>query len=273
MLQDGQRYFLTQSNMQTLSPPPADRIYPASANTPASTPDIINTDDSTPKPSAYKVVERPARDDDTINETLHEQEMIWAVKESRTSLKHEQNNTPDNKNHNLSASSSTYESASPNTLAPPHNPTNTLDNMPKPSAHTPNHSPTSLTTPPKMRWSQEEYSAYQWQEDTRGAAAQNTTYWALVGNTTWENDNNLLPPSPPNEPAPTFTRTPAPPPDEQQHEYGPLPDDKGITLHRDQRRYKVTLTCTYCRTQYTTKWGRRRRTVSGTKKCQVATRT
>ena len=95
MLQDGQRYFLTRSNIQTLSPPPADHIYPASANTPASTPNIINTDDSTPKPSAYKVVERPARDDDTINETLHEQEMIWAVKESRASLKHEQNNTPD----------------------------------------------------------------------------------------------------------------------------------------------------------------------------------
>ena len=106
-----------------------------------------------------------------------------------------------------------------------------------------------------MRCSQEEYSAYQWQEDTRGAATQNTTYQALVGNTTWENDNNLLPPSPPNEPAPTFTRTPAPPPDEQQHEYGPLPDDKGITFHRDQRRYKVTLTCTYCRTEYATKWG------------------
>ena len=72
--------------------------------------------------------------------------------------------------------SSTYEPASASTPAPTPSPTNTFDNMPKPSAHTPNHSPTSLTTLPKMRWSQEEYSAYQWQEDTRGAATQNTTH-------------------------------------------------------------------------------------------------
>ena len=251
MLQDGQRYFLTRSNIQTLSPPPADHIYPASANTPASTLNIINTDDSTPKPSAYKVVERPARDDDTINETLHEQEMIRAVKESRASLKHEQNNTPDNKNHNLSASSLTYESASPNTFAPTPNPTNTLDNMPKPSAHTPNHSPTSLTTPHKMRWAQEEYST--WTEDTQGAAT-HTAYLAPEGNTTEESDDDPLPPKPPNEPAPAVTRTPAPPPDEQQDEDG-LTDEKGITMHKDGRQYKVTVKYNYSRTQYTTRWG------------------
>ena len=132
--------------------------------------------------------------------------MRWAVTKSMASLKREQNDTPDNEIYNRCASSSTYESTSSSTTAPTPNLTNTLNNMPKPTAHTPNHSPTSLTTPPKMRWSQEEYIAYQWQEDTRGAATQNTTYRALVGNTTWENDNNLLPPSPPNEPAPTFFR-------------------------------------------------------------------
>ena len=59
---------------------------------------------------------------------------------------------------------------------------------------------------------------------------------------------------PPNEPALTFSRTPAPPPDEQQDDDG-LPDEKGITMHKDGRQYKVTLRCTYCRTQYTTRWG------------------
>ena len=33
------------------------------------------------------------------------------------------------------------------------------------------------------------------------------------------------------------------------------PDEKGITLHEDQRTYKVTPTCTRCHTQYTTEWG------------------
>ena len=209
--------------------------------------------------------------------------MQWAVTESLASLKRKQNYTPDNKNHNLGASSSTYESASAIASAPSPNPTNTLDNMPKPRAHTSNDSPTpfttphrtywwdeednenhwqeavigptSLTTPPKVSWAQEDYCAYQLQKDIRGVATQNTTYRAYEGNTTRKDDNNPLPPSPPNEPPPTFVRTPPPPPDEQQHEYAPLPDDKGITSHEDRRRYKVTLTCTYCRTQYTTKWG------------------
>ena len=193
---------------------------------------------------------------DTSNsDPLPRPKMINHAPTISPSLTREQSATPDNENNTRNPSSSTYGSASSSTIAPTPNLTNTLDNMTKPTAHTPNHSPTSFTTPSKMRWSQEEYNAYQWQEDTRGAAAQNTTYLTSEGNTTRENNNNLLPPSPPNEPAPTFTRTPAPPPDEQQHEYGPLPDDKGITFHRDQRRYKVTLTCTYCRTQYTTKWG------------------
>ena len=173
------------------------------------------------------------------------------MKESRASRKREQNNTPDNKNHNLSASSSTYESASPNTLAPPPNPTNTLDDMPKPSAHTPNHSPTSLTTPHKMRWAQDEYST--WTEDTQGAAT-HTAYVAPEGNNTEESDDDPLPPNPPNEPAPAFTRTPAPSPDEQQDEDG-LTDEKGITMHKDGKHYKVTVKCNYCRTQYTTRWG------------------
>ena len=87
--------------------------------------------------------------------------MRWAVTESLATLKREQNVTPDNENNNRYPSSSTYESTSSSTTAPTPNLTNTLDNMPKPLAHTPNHSPTSLTTTPKMRWSQQEYSAYQ----------------------------------------------------------------------------------------------------------------
>ena len=78
--------------------------------------------------------------------------------------------------------------------------------------------------------------------------------WTPKGNTMQEDGNNLFPPGPPNEPAPTFTKTLAPPPDEQQNEDG-SPDEKGITYHRDLRSYKVTLKCIYCFTQYTTKWG------------------
>ena len=69
-----------------------------------------------------------------------------------------------------------------------------------------------------------------------------------------EDGNNLLPPGPPNEPAPILTKTTAPPTDEQQNEDGP-PDGKGITYHRFLRCYKVTIKCTYCSIQYTTKWG------------------
>ena len=88
-----------------------------------------------------------------------------------------------------SVSSAIYEQASANTPAPTLSPTNTVDNMPKPSAHTLNHSPTSLATLPRMRWSQWDYIAYQEQEDTPGAATQNTTHdkderswWAEPGN-------------------------------------------------------------------------------------------
>ena len=193
---------------------------------------------------------RTERDSNTTNETPYEQEMRWALKESMVSLKREQNYTPDNKNHNPGASSSTYEAASASTPAPTPNPTNTFDNMQRPSAHTSNDShtpfttphraywwaeednenhwqepaigPTSLTTTPKVSWVQEDYCAYQWQKDTPGVATQNTTYRAYEGNTEWEEDNNPPPPSPPNELPPTFIRTPPPPPDEQQHEFAPL---------------------------------------------------
>ena len=199
---------------------------------------------------------RQAQDNNsTTNELRHVQEMHWAVTESMTNLTCEQNATPENDKNTRCPSSSTYGSASSSTIAPTPNLTNTCDNMTKPTAHTSNHSPTPFMTSSKMLWSQEDYNAYQWQEDTRGTAVQNTMYWASEGNTTLENyNNNLFPPSPPNEPAPTFTRTPAPPPDEQQNEDG-LPDGKGITTHNDRRRYKVTLRCTYCHTQYTTRWG------------------
>ena len=73
--------------------------------------------------------------------------MRWAVTESMASLKREQNDTPDNKYYNPGASSSTYESASASTSAPTPNPTNTLDNMPKPSAHTSNDSPHTIYDP------------------------------------------------------------------------------------------------------------------------------
>ena len=170
-------------------------------------------------------------------------------------LTREQNATPENDNNTRCPSSSTYGSASSNTIAPTPNLTNTFDNMTKPSAHTSNDSPTPCTTSTKLIWWQEDYNANQWQEETRGIAVHNTRYWAPEGNTTLENDNNnLFPPSPPNEPAPTFTRTPAPPPDEQQDEDG-LPDEKGITMHKDRWQYKVILRCTYCHTQYTTRWG------------------
>ena len=106
--------------------------------------------------------------------------------------------------------------------------------------------------------SSSDYMTCKWREDIRSVATQNT-YPAYEGNTEWEEDNNPPPPSPPNELPPTFIRTP--PPHQMNSNMStppsttPIPDDKGITSHEDRRRYKVTLTCTYCRTQYTTEWG------------------
>ena len=190
--------------------------------------------------------------DTSKSDPLPRPKMINHAPTISPSLTREQSATPDNENNTRNPSSSTYGSASSSTIAPTPNLTNTCDNMTKPSAHTSNHSPTPFMTSSKMLWSQEDYNAYQWQEDTRGTAVQNTMYWASEGNTTLENgNNNLFPPSPPNEPAPTFTRTPAPPPDEQQNEDG-HPDEKGITWHKDRWRYKVTLKCTHCSAQYNT---------------------
>ena len=201
-------------------------VSPATAKHKTPPPPLIDTFNSDPIPRAtknnvnhapiinpHRVDGRQARDNNnTINEPHYEQEIRWAVTESLASLTREQNATPENDNNTRCPSSSTYGSASSSTIAPTPNLTNTCDNMTKPSAHTSNHSHTPFMTSSKMLWSQEDYNAYQWQEDTRGIAVQNTMYWASEGNTTLENcNNNLFPPSPPNEPAPTFTRTPAPP--------------------------------------------------------------
>ena len=48
LLQNKQQYLLTQKDLQILSPPPADQVYPASTNTQTSTLVLIDTDDSTP---------------------------------------------------------------------------------------------------------------------------------------------------------------------------------------------------------------------------------
>ena len=146
-LQNGDSYLLTQDNMQTLSPPPTDRKYSASTNTRASIPALIDTDDSTSKSSGYKIVET-TREDELSGERK-------AVMENKSNLQRWQNNTPDYKSHNPSASSSTYEPASPNTLALPPKPTNILDDMTEPTAHAFDHTPTSLTTPLKMSGAQE----------------------------------------------------------------------------------------------------------------------
>ena len=213
-----------------------------------------------------------------------------------------------------SVSSAIYEPASANTPAPTPSPTNTVDNMPKPSAHTLNHSPTSLATLPRMRWSQWDYIAYQEQEDTPGAATQNTTHdkderswWAEPGNgsqwqqvvewkqteyrthkwqenirsvatrnmyqeyeenTEWEPIPTEPTPSTPEGPPSTLRQSPLPsprappsdhptarPPSDHHPPRLPSPDEKGITLHEDRRRYQVTLTCTGCRIRHKTEWG------------------
>ena len=179
----------------TSTPPPLNDKFIAdlSISNPLPRPKIISPATTT---NPYKVDGRTEQDSNTTNDIIYEQEMRWALKESRVSLKREQNYTPDNKNHNPGASSSTYESASASTPAPTPNPTNTFDNMQKPSAHTPDDShpsfttphrawlarrwwaeedyenqwqepvigPTSLTTTPKVSWVQEDYGEYQWQK-------------------------------------------------------------------------------------------------------------
>ena len=63
------------------------------------------------------------------------------------------------------------------------------------------------------------------------------------------------PPGPPNTPAPTAVREPAPPPAEPHHDDEHHTDANGITTHMDGWRYKVTVTCKCCSEQYKTQWG------------------
>ena len=101
------------------------------------------------------------------------------------------------------------------------------------------------------------FDEYQW---IRSDATRNT-YQEYEGNTVWEPMPREPTPSPPEEPPPTLRRSPPPSPRDLQREHAsppprhPSPDEKGITLHEDRRRYQVTLTCTGCRLRQKTEWG------------------
>ena len=189
-----------------------------------------------------------------IVDTTREEDLSWvrkAMKENRANLQREQNNTPDNKNHNHSTSSSTSEPATPNTLALPPNPSNTNEDMTESVMHPPDPPITLLTTPLKISKEQEKSVL------CTDLAIINTVHPAHGRDTTCDNFDEPTPtsyvPGPPNEPPPDTNKIPAPPPPEVQEEDG-LPDADGLTWHSNGK-IKVTVNCTYCHRQYTTRWG------------------
>ena len=289
LLQNEQQYSITQKDLQILSPPSTDHIFPASTNTPASIPDISNSDDNTPRPSTHKMT---------------------TVKNNSAKIRSKQNNTPDNNNHapsaptsadgpaslstlNLSpnppttsanttklptppseplridceydeydnfscylekenspdASSPTYEPAAFNTSTLPPNPINTHKNMTEPAAHELDPPPTPPTTPFKT-------SEIPVNNECTDLVIISTSHPTPEQDTAHDSDGNDVPttliPGPPGDPPPDTGRTPAPPPPETQEEEGP-PDDQGITMHRNGS-YKVTVTCAYCHRQHKTGW-------------------
>ena len=99
------------SQTMTSTPTPRNDKFTAdiSISNPLPLPKIISPATIT---NPCKVDDRTEQDSNTTNDIIYEQDMRWALKESRVSLEREQIYTPDNRNHNLGASSSTYEAAS-----------------------------------------------------------------------------------------------------------------------------------------------------------------
>ena len=275
LLQDEQQYTSTQKYMQILSPPPTDHIYPASTNTPASTPDIINSDDSTSKSSTYKMItvtnnrakprgkqnNTPDNNNHTPSAPISADEPASLEDDEYDSYYHsassyylERNYAPPSLKNNPGASSSTYEPATFNTSTLPPNPINTHKDMTEPAAHAPDLPPTLLATPLKTSEAPVNNVPY------TDFVITSTSHPAPEQDTAHDSDGDNVPtpliPGPPGAPPPDTSRTPAPPPPETQVEEGP-PDVKGITLHSNGS-WKVTVKCAYCHRQHKTGWSSHR---------------
>ena len=126
LLQNGQQYSITQKDLQILSPPSTDHIFPASTNTPAS----ANTTKLPTPPS------EPLR----IDGEYDEYDNFSCYLEKNYAPPPSMENSPD-------TSSSTYEPATLNTSTRPPNPINTHKDMTEPAAHELDLPPTLPTTP------------------------------------------------------------------------------------------------------------------------------